>query len=208
MSLLEIENVHFGYQGHPSILRGASLTLAPGEQIAIVGGNGEGKSTLLKIAAQLLKPTHGYVSYTGRSNPALLLQNPIQQLLCASAREEIEYTLRLNGCTDSDIAHRTNEQLERFGLLSTANLDPKALSGGQQQKLALAALLCREFDLLLLDEPDAFLDGASRREFRRFFFNKVRAAAIWIVCRNSELPIGLPAYRLMNGTLAPIEMAS
>ncbi len=205
MALLVLDDVYAAYPNAPEILRGLSLTLEHGEQIAIVGRNGEGKSTLLKVAAGLLSPTRGKVTYFGSANPALLLQNPRQQLVCATVREEIEYTLRLNGHSDADMSHLANDRMRRFDLMNLTEQHPLRLSGGQQQKVALAALMCREPQLLLLDEPDAFLDGAARREFREFFFTNVRAATIWIVSRESELPSGMRALRLADGLLTPVE---
>lgn len=205
MAILVLEDVSAAYPNSPEILRGISLTLERGEQIAIVGRNGEGKTTLLKVAAGLLAPTRGKVRHYIRSNPAILLQNPRQQLICSTVREEIEYTLRLNGHDDESISRVAHDRLHQFDLEHVSDQHPLKLSGGQQQKVALSALLCREPELLLLDEPDAYLDGASRREFRRFFSANVRAATIWIVCRESELPEGMQAFRLAEGVLASLD---
>lgn len=201
MALLALKDVFAAYPNSPEVLKGVSLTLEKGEQVAIVGRNGEGKTTLLKVAAGLLSPIKGTVSYEGKSNPAILLQNPRQQLVCSSVREEIVYTLRLNGFDHETATCKANELLAQFDLTPLAEQPPLKLSGGQQQKLALAALLSRNPELLLLDEPDAFLDGSSRHEFRSFFFDKVQAATIWIVSRKSEIPDRMRAYRLADGLL-------
>jgi len=205
MAILVLEDVSAAYPNSPEILSGISLALERGEQIAIVGRNGEGKTTLLKVAAGLLAPMRGTVRHFTSSNPAILFQNPLQQLICSTVREEIEYTLRLNGHDDASLSRVTHDRLQQFDLEHVSEQHPLKLSGGQQQKVALAALLCREPELLLLDEPDAYLDGASRREFRRFFSANVRAATIWIVCRESELPEGMQAFRLADGVLTSLD---
>ncbi|MBL0060171.1 MAG: ABC transporter ATP-binding protein [bacterium] len=206
MAILVLEDVSAAYSNSPEILKGLSLSLERGEQIAIIGRNGEGKTTLLKVAAGLLAPTRGKVRHFSSSNPAILLQNPRQQLVCSTVREEIEYTLRLNALDDKTVARVAQDRLQQFDLEHASEQHPLKLSGGQQQKVALAALLCREPELLLLDEPDAYLDGASRREFRSFFSGQVRAATIWIVSRVSELPEGMKAMRLANGVLSSLDV--
>ncbi len=202
MPLLSLDHVSAGYGEAGSVLLDVSLQLERGEQVAVIGGNGEGKTTLLKVAAGLLKPRRGTCVYTGESNPAFIYQVPSQQLICASAREEVEFTLRINGVDESLVESRAEELLSEFQLTAFASRSPRTLSGGQQQRLTLAATLCRSPELLLLDEPDAFLDCASRREFRSFFSQHVRAAVIWVVCRESELPQDMRVYRLKNGVMS------
>jgi energy-coupling factor transporter ATP-binding protein EcfA2 len=201
VALLALEQVTAGYGQSPDILRGANLTLEPGEQVCVLSSNGAGKSTLLRVAAGLLTPRSGRVSFAGCANPAFIFQVPRQQLICATVREEIEYTLKLNGAQDSGLEQNTSSLLQRFGLTELSDRAPQTLSGGQQQKLVLAASLCREPALLLLDEPDSFLDGAARREFREFFFQNVNSAAIWTVCRKSEIPSDMKAFMLTDGKL-------
>lgn len=204
MPLLSLKDVYAGYADGPDVLKGVSLSLENGECVAIVGVNGSGKSTLLRVIAGLCKPRKGIVTYTGKSNPAFLLQNPKQQMLCGTVREEIEYSLVMNYPDEPDLDGRVHAQLMRFGLQDRADLPPASLSGGQQQKLALAALLCREPELLLLDEPDSFLDGRSRSEFRSFLFSNFRAGIVWIVSRINELPPNARGLRLQSGTLVEV----
>ncbi|MCB9357033.1 MAG: ABC transporter ATP-binding protein [Calditrichaeota bacterium] len=188
------------------MLRDCTLTLKVGERLAIVGDNGSGKSTLLKVAAGLLKPLAGQVRFAYTEAPALLLQNPRQQLITNSVQEEIIFTLRARGLDSGEVGSACDTLLHRFGLEELRIRKPLTLSGGQQQRLALAALLAREPELVLLDEPESFLDGKSRAEFREFFFQHVSSASVlWTCCRDTEVPPGFRALRLENGSLVVME---
>ncbi|MBK6766086.1 MAG: ATP-binding cassette domain-containing protein [bacterium] len=144
-----------------------------------------------------MRPERGDLSYSGDAQPALLLQNPRQQLICSSAHEEIVYSLQLQGCPAESLESRASELLRSFNFEGISGAAPDSLSGGQQQRLALAALLTRDPQLLLLDEPESYLDGRSRTEFRAFFARTIRSCAvIWTCCRRSEVPEGVKAYRL------------
>ena len=203
MSLLVLDRIRAGYGAKPDVLRSVSLTVEQGERIAVVSSNGAGKTTLLRVAAGLLKPRSGTVDYTGKSNPAFLFQVPRQQLVCGTVREEVEYTLKLNGTSNVNLNTQASDILARFDLSELADRAPHALSGGQQQKVVLAASLARAPELLLLDEVDSYLDGKSRREFRAFFFGSVKSATIWAVSRPSELPADMKAFVLKDGVLLP-----
>ncbi len=208
MALLSLHKIDMGFADKTEILHALSLDIAEGQRLAIVGGNGSGKSTLLRIIAGLMKPTFGTVTYHGRSQPALLFQNPRQQLICANVREEIRYSLQIQGHDYVAADTRTDELLAEFNLEAIQNNPPAELSGGQQQKVALAALLTRTPDLLLLDEPEAFLDGHSRAEFRDFFARSVNSVAtVWTCCRMSEVPSGFDTSLLVDGRLHEIAIA-
>ncbi|MCL4304701.1 energy-coupling factor ABC transporter ATP-binding protein [bacterium] len=203
MNVLSLRDVSAGYNATGDTLKACSLDVALGQRIAIIGENGSGKSTLLRVAAGLLKPTAGTATYHGTRNPAFLLQNPRQQLICSTVREEIEFTLRMQGNSSEAVKLTTESLLKSFFLNEIAESSPQSLSGGQQQRVALAALLTRESELLLLDEPEAFLDGVSRREFRQFFAAHVRSSAVlWSCCRESEVPPGFEVRILRDGALS------
>jgi energy-coupling factor transport system ATP-binding protein len=135
----------------PAILRGVSLSIAPGESVALMGRNGAGKSTLLRHAAGLLEPTRGRVERAGRV--ALLLQNPGDYLIHERVAEEA-----------SAVA------LESVGLGGMAERHPRDLSGGERQRLALAIVTGAgepDVDLpavLALDEPTRGMDRETKAE--------------------------------------------
>ncbi|HWE09907.1 MAG TPA: ATP-binding cassette domain-containing protein [Solirubrobacteraceae bacterium] len=136
---LELQRVWHELRAGPAILRGVSLTVAPGERIALMGRNGAGKSTLLRHAAGLMTPTRGTVRSAGRV--ALLLQNPSDYLVHESVAEE------------APAAALAAAGLDVAGL---GRRHPRDLSGGEKQRLALAVVLGDSSDhpaVVCLDEP-------------------------------------------------------
>lgn len=176
--MLEGEDVTFRWHadGAP-VLTGLDFRIAEGEKIVLLGANGSGKSTLLKLINGLLFPQRGCIRYAGvaltkttlaagspfarrfRRECALLFQHPEAMLFNATVKEEIAYTLRQLGAADADA--RALRWAEALGLVPLLEARPFHLSGGEKQKVALAAVLAVEPALLLLDEPSANLDPAT-----------------------------------------------
>ena len=156
---LEARDVHFRYARDGGwILRGADLAVEPGTVHAVVGGNGCGKSTLLRVLAGALKHERGRVRNACASAQALLPQDPKALFVCDSVAEELaEWQAR---CGYDDAA--VEGAVRRFGLGALLDRHPYDLSGGQQQKLALAKVLLTNPQLLLLDEPTKGLDAPSK----------------------------------------------
>ena len=148
---LRFERVWHELRDGPAILRAASLTVAPGERVALMGRNGAGKSTLLRHAAGLMRPTRGRVTAAGRV--ALLLQNPTDYLVHDTAGEEA-----------------SPEALRRAGLDPDAvsARHPRDLSGGEKQRLALAVVLDSPSGelpaVVCLDEPTRGMDRALKHD--------------------------------------------
>lgn len=149
-----------------TILDRLNLTLGPGAPTLILGPNGAGKTSLLRLAMGLVSPSQGAVSWGGRTEAgpgrrAILFQKPV--MLRRSAAANVTYGLAQADCPRGLRARRTEELLERVGLLSLASRPARRLSGGEQQRLALARALARQPEVLLLDEPTASLDPAATR---------------------------------------------
>ncbi len=133
---------------------------------AIVGPNGAGKTTLLRLAMGLLKPSTGRVTWGGREavppvRRAFLFQKPV--MLMRSASSNIDYALASAGVSRTERKRRIEELLALVGLTELSGRPARRLSGGEQQRLALARTLAREPELLLLDEPTASLDPAAAK---------------------------------------------
>lgn len=167
---LVVRDGHFRFGKHdPWVLRGVDLRVARGSVHALVGGNGCGKTTLLRCLAGVLKPQRGRLSNALASSQALLPQDPKALLVCDTVREDLmEWSAR---CGYGEA--QAQAAAERFGLADHATQHPYDLSGGQQQKLAIAKLLLTGAQLLFLDEPTKGLDPASCAELSRM----VRALA-------------------------------
>ncbi len=160
-AVLTARDLHVRYdRAAPWVLRGVNLRVARGSVHAIVGGNGCGKSTLLKALAGIIKPQRGRVQNALAGHQAYLPQNPQALLVCDTVAEELTEWAGRCGYSAADAA-RAGEQL---GLAGLEGHHPDDLSGGQQQKLALAKLLLTKPDLLFLDEPTKGLDPAGAAE--------------------------------------------
>lgn len=169
-ALISLRDVHYAYSGHPA-LRGVSLDVAGGELVALMGRNGAGKSTLLKQMVSLLKPDHGQVVAGGVDTRSATMEEIVQTvgyvpqhpgalLFQETLAGELAFTRRSHGQaadTGADLA-----LLERLGLTGAAARDPRDLSGGEQQRAALAAILIANPRVLLLDEPTRGLDYAQK----------------------------------------------
>jgi tungstate transport system ATP-binding protein len=152
--------------GATTILDRLSLTIAPGAPTLIVGPNGSGKTTLLRICMGLIAPTEGGVRRGGRlqstmARRAIVFQRPV--MLRRSTAANVAYALAKAGVDHRQRAARVDQLLARVGLSDLTQRAARSLSGGEQQRLALARALARDPELLLLDEPTASLDPASTR---------------------------------------------
>ena len=152
--MLELKDVSLSF-GALEVLRGASLALEQGERIAITGPSGCGKTSLLHVIAGLLHPDSGLVRNRA-ARPACVFQEP-RLLPWLSAEENVSIVM----------PHGTQGQdalmlLRKLGLADSAEKHPCELSGGMQQRAALARALAYAPDLLLLDEPFRALDAASK----------------------------------------------
>lgn len=169
--VLQVRGLHYAYAGQRA-LRGVSLEAAAGEFVALMGRNGSGKSTLLKHLVGLLQPDDGQVRVAGldtRHAPldeviksvGYVPQHPGALLFADTLAGELAFTRRGHGLPADPAADRA--LLERLGLGGLAERDPRDLSGGEQQRAALAAILVAGPRVLLLDEPTRGLDYDQKR---------------------------------------------
>jgi energy-coupling factor transport system ATP-binding protein len=163
---LRVEDAWFAYGGREAV-RGIRLEARPGEVVALMGRNGAGKTTLLKLMIGLLKPTQGRALVNGldtRRTPlerivrevGYVPQRPDTLLFADSVAEELAFTRRNHGAPVDSPAVR--QLLAQLDLQDYVNRDPKLLSVGERQRVALAAVLAAEPGALLLDEPTRGMD--------------------------------------------------
>ncbi|HHW02181.1 MAG TPA: ABC transporter ATP-binding protein [Thermoanaerobacterales bacterium] len=165
-AILELKNVWFSYKDKENVLQEINLEIFPGEFLAILGANGAGKSTLLKIMSGLLVPDRGRVLFCGNEcgkkrevyrcgKVAYLSQNPNDYLFQDTVEQELCFTLKNFGIPDGG---RIDRILDKLDLKQHKNKNPRDLSSGERQRVALASVLVIEPVLVLLDEPTRGMD--------------------------------------------------
>lgn len=173
--------------GHAALDR-LSLRLDAGRRTVILGANGAGKSVLLRVLHGLLPATSGEVLWGGsRDRPraqAMVFQRPV--MLRRPALANVEYALALQGIGGADRRRRALAALESVGLLPIAQRPARALSGGEQQRLALARAWALAPRILFLDEPTASLDPGANIEIENII-GRIHAAGTRIVMTTHNL---------------------
>ncbi|MHA1771553.1 MAG: ABC transporter ATP-binding protein [Candidatus Thorarchaeota archaeon] len=175
--VIDVDDVVFVYPGRIPVtaLKGVSFQIRKGEIVAIIGQNGSGKTTLVKHFVGLLTPTEGTVSVEGHDvremttgalakTVSLILQNPDYQLFSISAEKEIEFGLKNLKLPSDEIKRRVDFALKEVGLENMRDIFPFRLSFGDRRKLAAAAGIAMDPEILILDEPTTAQDYDGRHK--------------------------------------------
>lgn len=232
-----LRNVRFSYPGAPApkedaahadscaeALAGITLAIAPGEHVCVLGANGSGKSTLIQLINGLLTPTAGTVEVLGlpvldargaaavRRRCAMVFQRPEDQMVTSIVADDVAFGPENLGVPAAEIAERVDRALAAVRMSDYAQADPADLSGGQRQRVAIAGALAMEPEILLLDEPGAFLDDTGKQDVRRIIAD-LRGRGITIVHVTHDMEDALAADRVVvldrgriarNGTPAEV----
>lgn len=172
--LLEVKHLEAAYNKE-TILENIDLTVNKGEWIAVIGNNGAGKSTFLKILAHLKKSKKGDIHFHGKAlkkwrdrdlyqHLGFVFQNPELQFINQTVFDEISFSGMQYQWKEADIKQRTIELLKEFGLEPFQNQHPFSLSFGQKRRLSVATMLLLDQDILLLDEPTFGQDAKSSHD--------------------------------------------
>jgi len=167
--IVEVVNVSYEYPGGIRAINNVSLTIMPGEFIALLGQNGSGKTTLAKLINGLLKPIEGKVLLKGKDTRKLtvaecakivgyVFQNPEHQIFASTIFEEIAFGPRNLGIPEDEVRRRVEESLRFVDLKKPMNAFPHLLSVGEKHRVAIASVLAMEPELLILDEPTTGID--------------------------------------------------
>jgi ABC-2 type transport system ATP-binding protein len=196
--VLEVSGLGHRY-GEFEALRELTLSVGAGECVALIGHNGSGKTTAVRMIAGLLEITSGEVSVAGaavgeedaRAAAAIVLDTPAlyDDLTVA---EHLELVALAHGAAGDDLEDRMFELLLRFDLGEKVEARPGALSRGMRQKVSLACALVRPFSLIVLDEPVVGLDPAAQRTLRETLIEaKGRGAAVLLTTHQLDFARGL-----------------
>jgi tungstate transport system ATP-binding protein len=167
---LVLENVGYAPRGEP-LIAGVSLEIAAGPSTIILGANGAGKSVLMRLMHGLLPPSSGRVRWSEsdaaslRRRQAMVFQRPV--MLRRSALANVIYAMKLANIRAGERESQALAALDEVGLRHLAHRPARVLSGGEQQRLALARAWALHPEVLFLDEPTANLDPAAVREIER-----------------------------------------
>lgn len=209
--MLEFDRVGFSYGREHDVrraLRDVSLSVAPGELVAVVGANGSGKSTLVRLSNGLLSADSGAVRVDGfdagshaharevRTRVAAVFQRPDDQIVATSVEDDIAFGPENLGLDRSEIRRRVDAAIAAVGLGGLERAEPHLLSGGQKQRVAIAGALAMGATYLVLDEPTSMLDPTGRREVRAVV-EALRDAGHGVLLVTHDLAEAASAQRVM-----------
>lgn len=180
--ILELDNISFYYEPNKFSLKNISLSFKKGEMVSIVGQNGAGKSTLSKLMCGFERPQSGKIFYGGNNvtgdsiaerslRVGMVLQNPNHMLSKHTIFEEVAFGLELRGVPEKDRMERVHDTLRICGLYPYRNWPISALSFGQKKRVAIAAILVLEPEVIILDEPTAGQDLLHYTEIMEFLLS-------------------------------------
>lgn len=207
--LVSLAGVHYAYPDGTPALRGVDFTLRHGESVALVGGNGAGKSTVLLLLAGVVFPDRGTVRVGDwivgpttlphvRRSLGMVFQDPDDQLFMPTVEDDVAFGPTNLGHGPEEVRARTEAALGRVGALHLRSRPSHRLSGGEKRAVAIATVLAMTPDILVMDEPSSNLDPASRRalieQLQAFEHTKIVAShdldMVREVCRRTIVLMG------------------
>ncbi len=194
---LDVNNIskYFGQgSNRKKAIEGISFSISSGEFKTLVGSSGSGKSTILRIIAGLESPSKGNVKVDGKivSGPGLdrgMVFQKYSLFPWLTASENIAFGMNLNSYKLKEIKYRTSYLLEVVGLQDSGNKYPKELSGGMQQRIAIARALATNPKILLLDEPFGALDLQIRESMQKFLYELLELLTLCQTGMKTKIPI-------------------
>lgn len=222
MNIIETSHMSYDYikydeegnaAGRTRAIRDVSLSVKPGQFIAILGHNGSGKSTLAKHINALLVPTEGTVVVDGKNTSdaanvwdvrqcaGMVFQNPDNQIIGQVVEEDVGFGPENMGVPTEEIWQRVEESLKAVGMYAYRKYSPNKLSGGQKQRVSIAGVLAMHPKCIVLDEPTAMLDPNGRKDVIRAAraLNQVEGITILLITHYMEEVIYADTVLVMDG---------
>jgi putative ABC transport system ATP-binding protein len=218
---IELENVRKGY-GQQPVLDNACLTVERGQFVAIMGRSGSGKSTLLRLIGGLEAADKGLVRVDGtdlttlteterarrrRQGLGFVFQS-FNLIPTLTVGENVELPLALNDVAQAEVRRRTRELLDELGLASCANRFPEDISGGEQQRAAVARAVIHEPKLVLADEPTGNLDAETAHHVLELLRRTCHARNATLIVATHSAEIAAQAARVLTIRAGRIEDAA
>lgn len=191
MSLLEINHLHFSYSPEVEVLKGIDLRFN-GETTAIVGQNGAGKSTFVKLLKGLLHPNEGEILFNGKntkdSTPAqlakdigMVFQNPNDQIFKNTVITEVMFGPLNIGNSEDDAREKSIQMLKKVNLAGYLETNPYDLSLSERKMIAIASILAMETGIVIFDEPTMGQDFAGKQKLKEIIY-ELREGGKQVIC--------------------------
>ena len=211
MSLIEVKEVSFSYKGK-QVLKDLALRIEEGSFVAILGQSGCGKTTLARILNATLTPNNGSISVCGveckdkasifnaRHNVGLVMQNPDSQIVGDTVEDDVAFALENMGLERSEMEKHIFGALEATNLSDLRFRNPRELSGGQKQLLAIAGVLAMQCRCIVLDEALSMLDKRARTEILSLLhkLNKETGLSIVMMTHSPEEALHADVVHLLD----------
>jgi cobalt/nickel transport system ATP-binding protein len=215
LSKLAVVGARFSYPGGVEALRGVSFSLQGGEVVGVLGPSGCGKTTLLLVAASLLEPREGEVLLDGkplrdqlpgaRRRLGIVFQEPDDQLFNPTVKDELAFALRQLGLSETTVEERVKAVAAALGLTHLLDKPTFALSGGEKKRVAIASVLVYDPEVLLLDEPTAYLDSRWKKALESLLIElKASGAAVAVATHDVDFAARVTdrVYLMVDGRVA------
>lgn len=199
--MITFKKVCKSYPGSPEILKDIDLEISEGELVFVTGPSGAGKTTLLKLISALEKPSSGSIIFEGQSLskfknkdiPILrrrfgMIFQDHKLLYDRNCFENVALPLEINNMSKADTYRRVRAALDKVDLLQKEKIMPITLSGGEQQRLAIARAIVSRPSILIADEPTANLDKEYAEEIMNIFYS-FQQVGVTIIISTHEIPV-------------------